>query len=115
MTRRILVLIQSNPEKSHRACEGIRIALGLAAGEHAVDVILTDRAPLLLTPDVEGFIDGEMAEKFLATLKEFIPAFYIDKEGPGKIDLSDSGYKTIFLSREEIAEKVAAAESFFVF
>lgn len=115
MTRRILVLIRSNPEESHRAGEGIRIALGLAAGDHEVEVILRDRAPLLLTPDIEGLVDGETTEKFLATLKEFIPAFYIDKESAGKIDLSDSDYKTILLAPEEVAEKVAAAESFFVF
>ncbi len=115
MIRRILVLIRSNPEESHRACEGIRIALGLAAGEHAVDVILADRAPLLLTPDIDRLTDGEMAEKFLATLKEFIPVFYIDKQSAGEIDLSDSDYKTSLLSREETAEKIAAAEIFFAF
>ncbi|TAK09502.1 MAG: hypothetical protein EPO39_02265 [Candidatus Manganitrophaceae bacterium] len=115
MTRRILVLIRSDPEKTHRAGEGIRIALGLASGEHAVDVVLTDRAPLLLTPEIEGLVDGEMTEKFLAALKGFISPFYVDQESAGKIDLSESDYQTALLSREEMAEKIAAAESFFVF
>ncbi|SRR5579884_1024105 len=115
MTRRILVLIRSNPQESHRAGEGIRIALGLASGEHEVDVVLTDRAPLLLTPGIENFVDGELTEKFLATLKEFIPVFYVDKESAEKVDLSESDYQTALLSRDEIAEKIAAAESFFAF
>lgn len=115
MTRSVVVLIRSNPETSHRAVEGVRIALGLASGEHAVDVILTDRAPLLLTPDVECLVDGEMAEKFLSTLQEFIPNFYIDQESAKGVDLSESDYKTVPLSKNEIAEKIAAAQRFAVF
>jgi sulfur relay (sulfurtransferase) DsrF/TusC family protein len=115
MTRSIIVLIRSNPETSHRAVEGIRIALGLASGEHAVDVILTDRARLLLTPDTDALVDGEMAEKFLSTLQEFVPTLYIDQESAEEIDLSESDYKAVPLSRKEIAEKIAAAQRFAVF
>lgn len=115
MTYKIVVLIRSNPQESHRASEGIRIALGLAAGEHEVEVILTGNASLLLAPDLEDTIDGEMTEKFLASLKEFIPAFYIDRESSGGIDLSESDYKTKLLSSDEIAEKIAAADRFATF
>lgn len=115
MTRTVVVLIRSDPETSHRACEGIRIALGLASGEHEVEVILTDRAPLLLTPDTDGLVDGEMAEKFLSTLQEFIPTFYIDRESAQGIDLSESDYKTVPLSKKEIAEKIATAQRFALF
>ena len=92
MTRKIVVLIRSNPQESHRASEGIRIALGLASGEHEVEVILTGKAPLLLTPGLEEYVDGEMTEKFLTTLKEFIPVFYIDKVTLDEIDISESDY-----------------------
>lgn len=115
MTRSVVILIRSNPESSPRAVEGVRIALGLASGEHEVEVILTGRAPLLLTPDTDGLIDGEMAEKFLSTLQEFIPAFYIDQESAKEIALSESDYKTVPLSKKEIAEKIAAAQRFAVF
>ncbi|MCG3115325.1 MAG: DsrE family protein [Candidatus Manganitrophus sp. SA1] len=115
MTRSVVVLIQSDPETSHRAVEGIRIALGLASGEHAVEVILTGRAPLLLTPDTDTFVDGEMAGKFLSTLQEFIPTFYIDQESAKEVDLSESDYKTVPLSKKEIAEKIAAAQRFALF
>lgn len=115
MTRSVVVLIRSDPETSPRAVEGVRIALGLASGEHAVEVILTGRAPLLLTPDTDTFVDGEMAEKFLSTLQEFIPTFYIDQESAKEVDLSESDYKTVPLSKKEIAEKIAAAQCFALF
>ncbi|MCG3113030.1 MAG: DsrE family protein [Candidatus Manganitrophus sp. SB1] len=115
MTRSVVILIRSDPETSHRAVEGIRIALGLASGDHAVEVILTGRAPLLLTPDTDTFVDGEMAEKFLSTLQEFIPTFYIDQESAKEVALSESDYKTVSLSKKEIAEKIAAAQRFALF
>lgn len=115
MTQKIIVLIRSNPKESHRASEGIRIALGLASGEHEVEVILTDQAPLLLTPDVHESVDGEMAEKFLSTLKEFVPTFYIEEKSAKGIDLTDSDYETSILSADEIAAKIAAADRFAVF
>ena len=115
MTPKTLVLIRSNPKESHRACEGIRIALGLAAGEHAVEVVLAGEAALLLTPDAEESVDGEMAVKFLASLKEFIPHFFVEKENARLIDLSDSEYSIISLSSDEVAEKIADASRFAVF
>lgn len=115
MTRSVVVLIRSDPETSPRAVEGVRIALGLASGEHEVEVILTDRAPLLLTPDTDRLVDGEMAEKFLSTLQEFIPTFYIDQESAKEVDLSESDYKTVPLSKKEIAEKIAATQRFALF
>jgi hypothetical protein len=109
----VVLLVRSNPEESHRACEGVRIALGLRAGEHTVDLILTDKAPLLLTPDLPEYVDGEMAEKFLTTLKEFIPCFYVASES--EIDLSDSDYAIHRISRDEIAQKIAASDALYCF
>jgi predicted peroxiredoxin len=115
MTHKVVILIRSSPKESHRAGEGIRIALGLAAGDHEVEVILTDQALLLLTAEVEDFVDGEITEKFLSTLKEFIPIFYIDEKSATGVDLTDSGYKTALLSADEIAAKIAATDRFAVF
>ena len=115
MAYKIVVLIRTDPEKSHRAGEGIRIALGLAAGDHQVEVILADRAPLLLTPDLHEYVDGEITEKFLASLKDFIPVFLIAKESANKLDLSESDYPIQLFSKDEIAAKIAAADRFMVF
>lgn len=115
MTRKIVVLIRSNPKETHRAGEGIRIALGLAAGEHDVEVILSDQAPLLLTDDLHEYIDGEMTEKFLATLKEFVPIFYVEEKSAKGIDLAGGNYERVILTADEIAAKIAAADRFAVF
>ena len=115
MTQKIIVLIRSNPKETHRASEGIRIALGLASGEHEVEVILADQAPLLLTPDLHEYVDGETTEKFLSTLKEFIPTFYVEEKSAEGVDLGDSDYETAILSADEIAAKIAVADLFAVF
>lgn len=78
-------------------------------------MILTYKAPRLLAPDLTEYIDGEMTEKFLSTLKEFIPVIYIDKESAKEIDLSESDYQTALLSADEIAAKIAASDRFALF
>lgn len=115
MTHKVIVLIRSNPKESHRAGEGIRIALGLASGEHEVEVILAGRAPRLLTDELYDDVDGELTEKFLLTLKEFIPTFYIEEKSAKGVDLAGSDYETAILSADEIASKIASADRFAVF
>jgi len=115
MIHKIVVLIRSNPKESHRAGEGIRIALGLASGDHEIEVILAGPAPRLLSDDLHAFIDGELTEKFLLTLKEFIPTFYIEEESAKEVDLAGSEYETAILSADEIAARIAAADRFAVF
>jgi sulfur relay (sulfurtransferase) DsrF/TusC family protein len=115
MIQKIVVLIRSNPKESHRASEGIRIALGLAAGDHEVEVILADQAPRLLTDDLDEYIDGEMTEKFLSTLKEFVSTFYVEEKSAKGVDLTGSDYETAILSADEIAAKIAAADRFALF
>jgi sulfur relay (sulfurtransferase) DsrF/TusC family protein len=115
MTQKVVILIRSSPKEGHRAVEGIRIALGLAAGDHEVEVILTNEAPLLLTADAQDFLDGELTEKFLSTLKEFVPIFYIEEKSANRIDLTDRDYKVAILSSDEIAAKIAATDRFAIF
>ena len=115
MASHIVILIQSNPKESHRACEGIRIALGLAACNLKVDLILTSSALVLLTDDIEECVDGELAIQYLPSLIKFIPTIYIEKEGVGtptaaEVPILQNGYKAIFLSPDEIAKKIALAE-----
>jgi len=111
---KIVCLIQSDPMGSHRAVEGIRIALGLASGEHDVTVILTGDAPRLLGPEMEeDGVDGDLARKFLPMLTMFVPTIFID--AASAIDCSKSDYATATLSRDEIAGHVAATERLLVF
>jgi hypothetical protein len=109
MVSHILIFIQSNPRESHRACEGIRIALGLAACNIKVELILRDGASILLTDDIDDCIDGELAKQYLPSLIKFIPTIYIE-EVEGESPILRDEYQTTFLNQEEIAQKIALAE-----
>jgi len=109
MASHIVLLIQSNPRESHRACEGIRIALGLAACNVNVDLILTACASLLLSQDIDECVDGELAKQYLPSLVKFIPTIYIEREG-SEPPLLQNDYPVTFLNRDEISDKIAAAE-----
>ncbi len=104
MASHILILIESNPKESHRACEGIRIALGLAACNINVELILSSGAQVLLTDDIDDCVDGELAKQYLANLNKFIPTIYIEKEG-------NYEYHTMLLNRSDIDQTIASAES----
>jgi len=70
MPLRVVVVIREDPLKTHRAVEGLRIALGLSAGESPVTVVLLNEAPALLESDRDDIVDGEILEKHLPVLKE---------------------------------------------
>lgn len=114
-TKKIVVLIRSDPRVSHRPCEAIRIALGLASSEHPVEVILSETAPLLLTEEADEWVDGERTMQFLSSLNAFIPAFFIDEDSLGEVDLTEIEFDTILLTKEAIASKLSQTESFLTF
>ncbi len=113
------MLVGSDPKTSHRPCEGLRLALGLASGGHQVDLILANAAPLLLTEAETLAIDGEQAQKYLHVLKDFIPAVYIDAESLRdkrlEMKASEIEFNTILLSKQALALKLGLMESFFSF
>ena len=88
------------------------MALGLAACNHLVDIILLNRASLLLSDQIEYLVDGENAQKYLAELKEYLTAFFVDKETVEETTHLSDEYKVVSLSRHEIAQKIAAAACF---
>ncbi len=115
MASKIVILIRSNPRESHRPAEGIRMALGFAACNLSVDLILSHKAPLLLTDALVNCVDGEMTQTHLSTLREFIPTIYIEKESAEEITLSEGEYQTAVIDLSEISKKIAATECFVLF
>ena len=83
---KIVVLIAVDPMKSHRAVEALRIALGLGSHNEGNDVgiILSGRAPFLLSEDTTDIIDGEILEKHIPVFIEWGTLFSIssDAEAP---------------------------------
>lgn len=76
---KVLVLIQVDPMKSHRAVEALRIALGLGSYNEGKDlsIVLDGRSPYLLAEDTSDVIDAEILEKHLPVFLEWGTPFAI--------------------------------------
>jgi hypothetical protein len=109
MASKIVIIIHSNPKESPRPCEGVRMALGLSACNHTVDLVLTAQAPLLLTDALEDCVDGALAKQYLTSLKNFITTFYIE-ENKARPALQ-SEYQTTVISYEQMLEKIFHADT----
>ncbi len=81
-----LIVIQTDPTKSHRAVEALRIALGLGSHNEGQDIsiVLCGRAPHLLAEDTGDIVDVEILEKHLPVFIEWGTPFFIatDAETP---------------------------------
>jgi sulfur relay (sulfurtransferase) DsrF/TusC family protein len=73
----IVVVIQENPLKTHRAVEALRIALGLSTGGNPLSIVLLGEAPLLLTEDTDLVVDAEILEKYLPSLRQLGTPFVV--------------------------------------
>lgn len=80
--RKIALLIAVDPKKSHRAVEALRIALGLGSHNEGKDLtlILSGRAPFLLSEDTSDIVDGEILEKHLPVFLEWGTPFSISTD-----------------------------------
>lgn len=115
MTDAILVLIKSNPLESHRPVEAIRIALGLASGDHAVVIVLLNQAPLLLADDTEDLMDGDILQKYLPVFKEMGQTFFVEEGSLRAHPMEGSGYKIQPVSLDKITELIRQAGRFLIF
>ncbi len=68
--RRLIVVIEADPESSERAVEGLRLSVGLALAENAVRVILKGAAAVLADPTPGSFPGSRRVEEFLKALRE---------------------------------------------
>lgn len=108
----VLVLIRSNPIESHRPVEGIRIALGLAAGDHQVNVVLMRQASLLLSSETDDLVDSDLIPTYLVPLTEWVETFYIEK---GAVDtVNTHEYHVTPVTEREVAELIAVSERFII-
>ena len=111
-----LVIISEDPRVSHRANEAMRIALGVVAGENAVEIVLTGPAVHLLDEDTDDLVDGDDIMKYRASLKKLgIPFRVAPSELPMNLAWNAEGIEIIPTSTEAIAALVASASRFIVF
>ena len=110
----VIVLISTDPRSSHRANEALRIALGIAAGETDVAVVLTGAATHLLDEDTDDLVDGDDILKFRAALKKLGLPFHVDslREEAG---WNADGHVVIPVDAAGVAALAAKASRFLVF
>jgi sulfur relay (sulfurtransferase) DsrF/TusC family protein len=71
MNRRLLFIIDSDPQSSHRPAEAVRIAAGIAAWKQVeVSLYFRGAASLALTDEAESLIDGDNFTRYLPILRE---------------------------------------------
>jgi sulfur relay (sulfurtransferase) DsrF/TusC family protein len=110
----IVVVIQEDPQKSGRAVEALRIALGLGAGENPMTVVLLNQAPLLLSEDTDDIVDVDILEKHLPVFKELNIPFLLEQDSRSRFSL-DTDFTMREASESDIANTIATADRVLVF
>jgi hypothetical protein len=86
MAKKIAVVIQEDPRKTHRPVEALRIALGLVAGGHETTVVLLNEAVGLIAEDPDEIVDLEILEKYLPSIEQLeIPFILSEGTDPSMI------------------------------
>ena len=116
-SRPVAVLIAEDPRSSHRANEAMRIALGVAAGENDVTIILTGPAVHLLDADTDDLVDGDHIARHREALRTMGIPFHIEKSAipADTADWNEEGHTVIPVSPDEIAELLGRCRRFIVF
>jgi hypothetical protein len=112
----VLLLISSDPRRSHRAFEAMRIGVGVVAGENQVTFVLADGAVHLLDDDTDELVDGDDVAKFRGSLRTLGIPFHVEATAvPTDPQWNADGHPVIPVSREQIAELVRLARRFIIF
>jgi sulfur relay (sulfurtransferase) DsrF/TusC family protein len=110
----IVVVIREDPRKTHRAVEALRIALGLAAGDNPLTVVLLDQAPLLLVEESSDIVDKDILDKYLPSLKQLQVPFVVRSGTQLQFEL-DPEFSAREATRQEIDSLVSHSDRVLVF
>lgn len=110
----IVILVQENPYQTHRAAEGVRIALGLSTGPNPLTLILTNQARLILTEEAPETIDGEILEKHLPVIKDLEIPIVVPVDTRSHFSI-DPDFSIQEASTSEIAALLSNADRVLVF
>lgn len=112
----VLVLVSEDPRVSHRANEAIRIAVGIVAGEHPVDLVLTGPAVHLLDADTDDLVDGDDIARFRSALARLGVPFHVERAAlPDDPDWNPDGHAVVPVGLDELARLVARAARALIF
>jgi len=110
----VIVVIQEDPQKTHRSVEALRIALGLSTGENSLSVVLLGQAPLLISEAPEDIVDGEILEKYLPSFKHLKIPFVVPV-GTGTRFNFDPEFEVEEQSEEAVRAAIASSDRILVF
>ena len=112
-----LVLVTADPRESHRANEAIRIAVGVAAGEIDVTVVLVGGAAHVLAGDTDDLVDGDDLAKFRSALARLGVPFHVERSAlpTGDPDWNADGHAVVPVEAADVARLLAAADRSIVF
>ena len=112
----VLVLITCDPRATHRANEGMRIGLGIVAGENEVTFVLRGAGVHLLDEDTDDLVDGDDIAKFRANLKRLDIPFHVEaSEVPADPGWNADGHPVRRVSRTDVIALMRAARRVLVF
>ena len=113
-TASIVLIIQEDPRTSARPVEALRIALGLAAGENPITVILIGQAVQLLAEDTDEIVDVEILEKYLPSFEHLQIPFLLVLPS-GQASEHQEGFAVTVGSSESARQAMASADRVLVF
>src|SRR5262245_40409353 len=94
----------------------MRIALGVVAGENAVDIVLTGAAAHLLDEDTDDLVDGDDVAKFRAALTRLGIPFHVEAASvPEEAGWNAEGHRVVPIGAEGISALATRASRFIVF
>lgn len=110
----IIVIIKQDPFASHKAVEGLRIALGLSTGTSDLSIILIGKARSILTDDYVDAVDAEILEKHIPVIQDLeIPIFV--PEGTSQSLSLDPGFSVKEVSPLLLLAQVMASDRVLIF
>jgi hypothetical protein len=112
----VLVLIAADPRATHRANEGMRIGLGIVAGENEVTFVLRGAGVHLLDEDTDDLVDGDDIAKFRANLKRLDIPFHVEaSDVPDDPGWNADGHPVRRMSRPDVIALIRASRRVLAF
>jgi hypothetical protein len=112
MNTSTLFVIESDPRRSGRPAEAVRIAAGVVAWRKVdVAVYLREAAVLVLGEEAEALRDGENYAQYLPVLGESGRPVYVQKGAAGLGQLGQAALPFEEISDEQLAALAAACGS----
>ncbi len=100
----VLVIVSEDPRVSHRASEALRIALGVAASDIDVVIVLTGPATHLLDADTDDLVDGDDIARVRGSLRAMGIGLHVAEDAiPTEPDWNPDGHRVTPVGPADVA------------